>query len=154
MIFMPSKPFFPLFLVFSSLRQIPDRAKTPFQEHLTNLCGRLADTGTDLIIYMGQGANARAPYAKSKYELVTPDAARRKGRAGKVAGPVPKNVLLEAPVKKGIDSGLLCVHVPVIAPRPFMLSNEYFTQRFSSSPSNCCCHDTYLPSVRCPVLKI
>ena len=34
---------------------------------------------------MGQGAsaNARTPYAKSKYELVTPDAARRKGRAGK-----------------------------------------------------------------------
>lgn len=57
-----------------------------------------------MITYMGQGANAPAPYAKSKYELVTPDAARRKGRAGKVAGPVPKNALLEAPLKKGIDS--------------------------------------------------
>lgn len=75
-----------------------------FQEHLTNLCGHLADTGMDLITYMGQGANARAPYAKSKYELVTPDAARRKGRAGKVAGPAPKNALLEAPVQKGTDS--------------------------------------------------
>lgn len=105
MILMPSKPFFPLFLVFSSLRQIPDRAKTPISGTLNKplwTLGRHLD-GLDYI-YGPRCKCAHAPHAKSKYELLTPDAARRKGRAGKVAGPVPKNALLEAPAKKGIDS--------------------------------------------------